>query len=102
MSGGEQGVALELHFWFALLPPHPPCGDVGLEVILSADRLPEYAPEQRQLAGVRERVSDRALKEFLDRAPQRLIGCEVFLERVQRGKEAIDLAVPEQRFRVLP
>src|SRR5208283_651623 len=60
------------------------------------------APEQRELAHVRERIRDRALKKFLGRAGKRRIGGEIIIERFYGCEETLSAFIPSERRGIVP
>ena len=76
--------------------------DIRLRVIFAANWRAGEAPEQRQLADVRQRIGDRALKEFFRRAGERGIGGEIIIESLYGGEETPGAFVPSEWGGIVP
>src|SRR6185312_12407225 len=85
-----------------LLWPQPAGGNFGHKVVLAFYRRAGQATHDRDLSYMRQSVSDRSLKEFLQGSVQWLTGTQIFVESRQAIMEAHYILIPPLRFRIAP
>jgi hypothetical protein len=73
-----------------------------LRIVLAAHRSAREAAEHRQLARVRQSVSNRTLEQTFRRPAERLTRGEIRIERCECGEKARDLVLPWHRCRIVP
>src|SRR5207244_7593661 len=71
--------------------------DLGARIIFALHFRAGESAKHRELADVRERVGDGALKEALRRYRERSIRREVLVEASKRLEESLALAIPFER-----
>src|SRR5436305_2045460 len=103
MGGCDLGRPLiELRPRDRLLSADASCGDIGAGVVLRANGSAGEATQHRELARVRERVGNGALKEPFEGCPEWRIAGEIVVERLERAEEAGAIRVPRLAGRVAP
>jgi len=76
------------------LPGDAAGDDFRLRVIFAAYRSAGETAQQCELAHVRERIGNCALKEFFRRAGERSIGGKIIVERFYGREETLGAVVP--------
>ena len=71
-------------------------------IIFAADGRACHTAQEANLADMRERICDRALKNSLRRFNQRRIRFEIIVESLKRRIEARDPLVPRDRWGIVP
>jgi hypothetical protein len=87
---------------WGLLRAYAASDDFRLRVIFAANGSASEAAEDCELAHVRERICNRALKEFFRRAGERGIGGEIIVERFYGSEKALGAFVPGKRRGIVP
>ena len=81
---------------------HAARDDFCLRVIFASNGSAGEASEQRELAYVRERICDRALKKLFRRAGEGGVRGEIIIECFYRSEEALGAFIPRERRRIVP
>src|SRR5947207_4325808 len=89
--------SVKLSYWCCLLLAHATGGDFGLEVVFAANGTSGKAAQHGNLPGVGQRVGNWTLEELLYWESQRLIGCQVIVERLHGFEEALHVFPPGER-----
>src|SRR5689334_9463097 len=93
---------VELEAWFRLLCTHTTPRNLGARIVLPTHGRTGDPPQHRDLTRVRERVSDRTLKESLEGHAECRLAGEIVVERGKRAEEARTVLAPRLHGRVLP
>src|SRR5262249_62252332 len=89
--------SIELAARRGLLGAYSTRDDVGARVVLAFHLRAREAAKHRELADVRQRIGDRALKDLLGRRGEWRVRREIVVEPLDRGKKTFHFAAPRER-----
>lgn len=96
------GRSIELEVWQCLVSPQSACRNPRPVIILTSDGAASQAAQHGDLPDVRERISDRALKQSFLSSGEWYAGIESLVKGSQSGKKASRSLLPREGRRVVP